>query len=41
MANFTSNTYILKRKILTFIKKLQHSFRDPKRNLSLTSLMEC
>lgn len=41
MVNFTSNTYILKRKILTFIKNFQHGFQDPKRNLSLTSLMAC
>ena len=45
MVNFTSNTYILKRKILTFTKKFsrnfQENFQSPKENSQLTLPMAC
>lgn len=45
MTNFTSNTYQMKRKILTFTNKISRHlskpniFQNQKRNLLLTSLM--
>lgn len=33
MANSTSNTYILKRKILTFTNKISKNLTKPERNL--------
>lgn len=36
MANFTSTTYILKRKILTFTKNFQENFQSLKENSQLT-----
>ena len=41
MANFTSNTYTLKRKILTFSNKFQNSFPSLIVNLQQISLMVC
>ena len=41
MANFTSNTYTLKRKILTFSNKISKQLSKPDRNLQQISLMVC
>ncbi len=39
MAYFTSNTYSLKRKILTFTNKISKHLSKPEKNLPLTSPM--